>query len=458
MRIFHHGDGAARKFWNIELAGKTFTVTTGRAGTRGRVRTETFPDESSARAAADRLIARKLREGFREVGATTRSPSLCESMEAALVDDPDDRAAHAAYADLLMEQDDPRGEFIRVQLALEDPAVPAGERKKLQKREKELFEAHWKEWFGELASHLSGAFLTGVFLPPDRGGDHLRMARGWLDHLEIDYLMHDLATRLARAPQVRLLRELEIRSEEQSGPRGRHKALSHLAAAPLLGNVRSLSLGADSEEGDDWTFPLGGIIVNAAIPDIVRQMPRLESLALWADGYNLGKLFSLPTLTRLRMLQVYHVSAVHPLDLLAANPAFGNLTHLLLQPPRLEIGEPASIRLEGVWALVRSPHLKSLTHLQLRMSDMGDAGIEEIIRSGILKRLKRLDLRCGTVTDEGARLLAECPDARRLERLDLTYNLLTADGVAALRPLGGRRVRAEESMWPDHYFYEVQFE
>ena len=86
------------------------------------------------------------------------------------------------------------------------------------------------------------------------------------------------------------------------------------------------------------------------------------------------------------------------------------------------VAEQSFIPLEQVRALVRSTHLKKLTHLQLRLSDMGDDGIREFIASGILKQLKWLDLRHGCVTDEGARLLAECPDAKHLERIDLSRN------------------------------------
>src|SRR4051794_41971085 len=43
-----------------------------------------------------------------------------EMLEAAIAADFDDLAAHAAYADLLAEQGDPRGEYIQLHLALED--------------------------------------------------------------------------------------------------------------------------------------------------------------------------------------------------------------------------------------------------------------------------------------------------------------------------------------------------
>ena len=77
-----------------------------------------------------------------------------QALENAILANPDDLGAHAAYADWLIEQGNPRGEFIQVQLALEDEKKPAKERKELQKREKGLLEKHQREWLGELADHL----------------------------------------------------------------------------------------------------------------------------------------------------------------------------------------------------------------------------------------------------------------------------------------------------------------
>ena len=45
-------------------------------------------------------------------------------------------------------------------------------------------------------------------------------------------------------------------------------------------------------------------------------------------------------------------------------------------------------RLADLRAVVRSTTLKSLTHLRLRLSDMGDKACKEIVDSGILKRLQ----------------------------------------------------------------------
>ncbi len=69
------------------------------------------------------------------------SDPLRQALEAARLADPDDVGTHSAYADYLQERGDPRGEFIQVQLALEDESKPAAQRKKLAEREAALLAA-----------------------------------------------------------------------------------------------------------------------------------------------------------------------------------------------------------------------------------------------------------------------------------------------------------------------------
>jgi uncharacterized protein (TIGR02996 family) len=77
-----------------------------------------------------------------------------EAFERAILETPDDPASFAAYADWLFEQGDPRGEFMQVQLALEDEQRPATERTQFREREAELLTAHQAEWLGPLAPFL----------------------------------------------------------------------------------------------------------------------------------------------------------------------------------------------------------------------------------------------------------------------------------------------------------------
>jgi hypothetical protein len=156
---------------------------------------------------------------------------------------------------------------------------------------------------------------------------------------------------------------------------------------------------------------------------------------------------------------VYYLSERYPLTALADNPAVGNLTHLLLHP--LSFAE-SDVDLAGVRAIVQSPHLRSLTHLHVHCSDLGDVGCTEIVTSGILKRLQVLDLRHGEISDSGARILADCPDLRRLERLDVERNGLTRTGIDMLYRVLGPALHADNQQTPDElaqrqYLYETDW-
>jgi hypothetical protein len=396
-----------------------------------------------------------------------------------------------AYSDWLSEQTDPalreRGELIQVQLALEDEVRPAEERKRLRQQERKLLKARARTWLGDLALYLldrGGAAEE----EEDEDDDDLairceyRLARGWLDSLSVRRLPFGLARLLARSQETRLLRELSIESaggerpddpgDDVIPPREYQVGLCPLVRAPSLGNVRVFRLGKD--QGEDYRS-FSCYLHTALVPDVVRQFPRLEELYLWANEYDLAVLFGLPTLGHLRILKVYHQDRPHPLEVLAANPALKRLTHLLFHPHYYKeeaLGDPvepevqeadAYLNLEGVRALLRSPNLPALTHLQLRLCSMGDAGCEEVVRSGILKRLRSLDLRHGRITDEGARLLADCPDLGRLEYLNLERNGLTRAGIARLRAAGTKQLRVNDQLaageaLSGQYLFEGDFE
>src|SRR3954471_22142254 len=80
------------------------------------------------------------------------------AFEEALVAEPDNLGHHAAYADWLSEQDDPgdraRGEFIAVQLRLEDDSLPKNEREQLRQREGQLLQRYQRRWLSGLAPFL----------------------------------------------------------------------------------------------------------------------------------------------------------------------------------------------------------------------------------------------------------------------------------------------------------------
>jgi DNA ligase-1 len=59
--------GRAKKFWEVEVQGSDMSSCWGRIGSAGQGETLSFADADAARAAADKLIAEKTAEGYREV-------------------------------------------------------------------------------------------------------------------------------------------------------------------------------------------------------------------------------------------------------------------------------------------------------------------------------------------------------------------------------------------------------
>jgi uncharacterized protein (TIGR02996 family) len=355
------------------------------------------------------------------------------ALEAAVVANPDDRAAHGALGDFLCERGDPRGEFIHVQLALEKMAEHAPLATALRDQEKRLLDAHVREWLSPaLAPHL-------IDHPPVS----FTFARGWLDTLHVPTTRDALSRALAESPSARLLRCWIVADTAGKQPLDRHEAFATevlagsavyypdeaVALDPLehsdnLRNLRVLQLGDPELALTD--------VGDRALYDFLTHLPCLEKLTLAYYLLDTRRLFGieLPNLRRL------HVSGVFSyfLEVLGLNASLGQLTHLLLEPAGP--GAHQKLMTADVLRLVRSPHLKALKHLQLRFCALGDVVCEDIVGSSILKRLNELDLQYSDITDEGATRLAACPDLRSLQRLDVSYNRLSERGVTQLRDTG----------------------
>lgn len=68
-RRFEFVEGTSAKFWEISASGATVKVRFGRIGTEGQTRDKTMSDAAAAQAHAGKMIAEKLKEGYREQGA-----------------------------------------------------------------------------------------------------------------------------------------------------------------------------------------------------------------------------------------------------------------------------------------------------------------------------------------------------------------------------------------------------
>src|SRR5262249_7791873 len=148
---------------------------------------------------------------------------------------------------------------------------------------------------------------------------------------------------------------------------------------PYFSNLRVFQFGWTSDEvyGERCWFQCHEH--GEHVHELVARMPRLEALYVFADGVDVRALFALPTLTNLRVLQLYH-NGTSPRGVLAANPAFRRLTHLLLHPKArgawTDVDQEPYITRGGLQAVLGSPHLGNLAHLRLRLTDFGDAGCD----------------------------------------------------------------------------------
>jgi uncharacterized protein (TIGR02996 family) len=371
-----------------------------------------------------------------------------EMLEAAIAADFDDLAAHAAYADLLAEQGDPRGEYIQLRLALEDQNQSPRLLREWEERATGLLRRHERDWLGSLAPFLLDRPRPTV--EPVAPNIEFTFRRGWLAELDVQDVRHAFTTVLARAPEIRMLQALSLRS---TGRVNNYDPLVPLLVCPHLGTVKRFTLG----DPEAYLCSASGSLAVS----LVTQMGQLRELDLRAHGVGARLLFSQP---------LPHLSGLHVdflgfpwLGALAENPSLTNLQRLSLwvrdatvppEPPDpTEIGEPLPHAPDEFAAAEMRPflaaqHFSRLTNLTLRTELLGDAGCAEIARSGALRRLKRLDLRNCGITDAGAEALARSPDLGHLDWLDVGANRLTPAGVARLQEA---EIRVQwDSQWAEY--------
>jgi uncharacterized protein (TIGR02996 family) len=399
--------------------------------------------------------------------------NLRTALEEAIVANPDDLAAHMAYADHLNESGDPRGEFIQTQLALEDPTCTGARRQELQQRERELLDAHQRDWLGPLAPVILDEIHT-EWMRQHNFISRVSWRRGWLEEVYLFSANFEELRALKACPLARIVSRLDLHHVYYYEPGNREDvivqpgdnvppdqdftALYILLDAPFVPHLNWLRIGeaVNFEEGDGMynnrTSGLG-------LVELLRKTPKLEELHVLARQVDLTGLFQLNNLTRLRLLVVYHGTEEYPLEFLASNRTLPALERIRMHPANGSYDERSYLPRYQVVALCRTQNLPALKHLHIHGSDLGDEGCVDLVASDILRRLETLDLRFGCITDAGAHTLASCPDIRRLKYLSLGSNQLTEEGIALLQGLGiDVRVDGQEEVGSNTYLYTGDME
>jgi uncharacterized protein (TIGR02996 family) len=367
-----------------------------------------------------------------------------EMLETAIAADFDDLAAHAAYADLLAEQGDPRGEYIQLHLALEDANQSPRLLAEWRQRAHRLLQAHQRDWLGKLARFLLGGPRSTV--EPDTPNIEYTWKRGWLAELHVQDVRDAFTRVLADAPEARMLQALSLRNTRLPN---NQRTLEPLVDSPYLGTLKSFALG-DAEA-------VGCTADGSLVPALLRKTPQLRELDVRAAGVPwlaLGRV----NLPQLRSLVLDYL-LTSPLAVLVVNPSLARLERLFVWQRAPVPGgaeedferapdDPVDFVARELRLFLAARQVDRLTDLTLRIPVLGDGGCAAIARSGLLRRLKRLDLRNCGITDEGAGALARSPDLAHLDVLDVGGNRITPIGVSRLQEA---QIRVQwDSQWGDY--------
>ncbi|MES2642135.1 MAG: STM4015 family protein [Myxococcota bacterium] len=378
VRRFEMVEGSASKFWEVRQDGAAFTVTYGKIGTAGQSKTTPCASADAAKAEVDKLVREKTKKGYQEIGAgiekNWRPPA---DLGLAHVErflnykvtgfnpsaDPDDQDEESARRDLPALRDLDKRAF-RVGISYDDSDEDFTTRLDAlfaDKRIGELRALVIGPWFSEVCEEGPTTLLERLITR----GSKLAALKGLFvgdvesEEAEISWLhQSDYGPALAALPQ---LEELVVRGGEGL----RFSSLRHANLRALT--VQSGGLGGDTVRD----------IVNA-------ELPELRVLTLWLGTDDYG----------------------------------GDST------------------VEDLAPLLSGDRFPKLEHLGLQDSENADAIAIAVAKSPLLARLSGLDLSMGTLSDAGGQALLDSPHVKGLKHLNLRYHYLSADMVKKIRALG----------------------
>ena len=395
--------------------------------------------------------------------------------EAAFLDrvcaDPDDDAPRLIFADWLEEHGDPRGEFIRVQVALARLQAGDPRRDTLVDREAALlarFHAPWSDPLRGIAgwTEFRRGFVETVNID---GRSFLRRADDLFRLAPVRHVRFlDVGSTLERVtecPQLARLTALTIYAQHID-----ERLTRYLVDSPHLGGLRALNIGRNrvGDRGVErlaWTPRFRELEVldlsdNAVGDGGARalaessNLANLESLELRRNEITragLGYLCASPALARLRQVGLAHnylrtprewtppqggCVALHSIDLTENGLTEDGIRMLTALPglgpiARLDLGHN-EIGNGGAAAFAEWPGAATLRVLRLADNRIGDDGARSLAGSPYLHQLHDLDLSDNPIHDPGAGALLKAANLSRLRRLGLPRLGLTPKTRRAL--------------------------
>jgi uncharacterized protein (TIGR02996 family) len=356
--------------------------------------------------------------------------STREALEQALLAEPENVAIHSAYADLLIEQEDPRGEYIRLQLAAEDRSQPLDRLRKLEQEAYALRRQHEQAWLGPLAEFVDPPRLRQSVAEPVEPNVDVTFRRGWIDRVVIQDLTQPLLTALSETALAKLMRELDM--SNNLGPSVFTAVdIGDLLISQNVSNLRRLKLGCDVVNN----FDTRSYCFSALLAE---RSPRLTHLELHQDCVDADELL-LTSFPNIETLSITGTLGAHTLntitshvplrlELFRQNTSWHGLKELHLDSPGL-------LSFTGLESFLQTPWT-NLEYLTLRLPRFADNGLRALLASPLVRKLKGLDLCRCEITDAGAEELMQHLYLADLEYLNLDNNYLTIHGIQLLSEAG----------------------
>lgn len=412
---------SADRFWEIMRDGKRVVVSHGPLGGEVKIDVQTFFLERRAIAAYDMLVVEQRAAGFTEVFALPEPTARNPELEAAIREHRDDPAPYDVYADWLQDHDNPFGELILLQRALETAHDPAKEKRMAALRRAygaanpAAFTVTWQWGFWRMLRVDNEAAVDNFDAIAELRPVFSRFACSQLDELRIGYLRWDfdavdvpaLLAEIGTHAWATGLRRLFLGDAA-------HIDLGMQTVGPIgevigraVPNLRSLHIRTGDPYGDQPMAsanpPAGYALSFAGL-----ALPRLESLTIETCSMSrilLGQLLAaqLPELTALELW-------------------FGSSTY------------GADCTIADLAAILDGEVFPHLTSLGLCNFELEDQLARMIHTARLAPQLTHLNLSKGTLDDESALVLAGHRYAfPALKTLDVRDNFLTPASIAALR-------------------------
>lgn len=357
---------------------------------------------------------------------------------------PDDDGPRLVYADWLDEQGDPRGEFVRTQVALARLPELDPQRTELIRSENTLLVRFANEWTAPFRGLASGPVFR----------------RGFVEEVKVtarQFLAH--ADALFAAGPVRHVHLLDIGSHLAAALASRHLArltgltifAQHLgeplaravAESPHLAGLQTLHLGRNRlSDAGALRLATSAYLGNVEDLDLSENDISEVGVRALADGLRWARLRRLDlsgnTIGPAGLAAIAGSPHIPYLDQLVIASAQIGGPRLLSLPRPVGVARLATVDLAG--NALRSAGLEAVfgsepaaaRDLDLSNNDLGDGAARWLATAPVAAGLRTLRLASNGITNDGVFALANSVYLSRLTALDLVNNPISDDGFRAV--------------------------